>query len=76
MVVISGWGAGNRCTFVLFQARQSVRKVGKSVSSSLATVQQYRGSVTNEERGNGICKQLSSFCFREEKTHAEKWSHK
>lgn len=73
MVVISGWGAGNRCTFVLFQARQSVRKVGKSVSSSLATVQQYRSSVTNEERG---VKQLSSFCFREEKTHAEKWSHK
>lgn len=49
MVVISEWGAGKRCTFVLFQAHQSVRKFGKGVTSSLATIQQYRGSVIKNE---------------------------
>lgn len=44
----------------------------------IASIQQYRDSVTNEkeEMVFVISKQLSSLCFKEEKTQAEKGGHK
>lgn len=40
------------------------------------TTQQYRGPVTEEERGNGISEQQRSLYSREGKTQAVKRSHK